>query len=66
VIALTLLGGQNNDTLPLGILNLQGQFQTNYAQLDAGVILCILPMILLFFVARKYLTQGVASGALKS
>jgi raffinose/stachyose/melibiose transport system permease protein len=66
VIALTLLGGQNNDTLPLGILNLQGQFQTNYAQLDAGVILCILPMILLFFVARKYLSQGVASGALKS
>jgi raffinose/stachyose/melibiose transport system permease protein len=66
VIALTLLGGQSNDTLPLGILNLQGQFQTNYAQLEAGVILCILPMILLFVVARKYLTQGVASGALKS
>lgn len=66
VIALTLLGGQSNDTLPLGILNLQGQFSTNYAQLEAGVILCILPMILLFVVARKYLTQGVASGALKS
>jgi len=65
VIALTLLNSQSNDTLPIGILNLQGQFSTNFAQLTAGVIICVIPMVVLFFLARRYLTKGVAAGAVK-
>lgn len=65
VIALTLLNSQASDTLPIGVLNLQGQFGTNYSQLEAGVFLCVVPMVILFFVARRYLTKGVAIGAVK-
>jgi raffinose/stachyose/melibiose transport system permease protein len=65
VIALALISSQQNYTLPLGIFNLQGQFQSNYPQMAAGVLICVLPMILLFLLARKYLTQGVAAGGLK-
>lgn len=65
VIALALIGKQSNYTLPLGIFNLVGQFQSNYPELAAGVVLCVLPMILLFAIARRYLTAGVAAGGLK-
>jgi ABC-type glycerol-3-phosphate transport system permease component len=65
IIALTLLGGSSMYTLPLGILGLEGQFQTNYSQLEAGVFICILPLILLFFIARRYLIRGVAVGGVK-
>lgn len=65
IIALTLLTSRTMYTLPLGILGLEGQFQTNYSQLEAGVFLGILPMILLFFIARRYLIHGVAAGGVK-
>ena len=66
VIALALLRNESSYTLPLGIFNLLGEFsQTNDAQLQAGTLICIVPMIILFFVARRYLVRGMASGALK-
>jgi raffinose/stachyose/melibiose transport system permease protein len=65
VIALTLINSQSTYTLPLGIFNLTGQFQQNYPQLAAGVVICVIPMVLVFVLARKYLTAGVAAGAVK-
>lgn len=65
IIALTLLTDRTMYTLPIGILGLEGQFQTNYSQLEAGAFLGVLPMILLFFIARRYLIRGVAAGGLK-
>ena len=65
VIAYVLLSNQSSQTLPVGILNLEGLFSTNYAQLAAGVVLCTIPMVLFFFVARKYLTRGIAVGGVK-
>jgi raffinose/stachyose/melibiose transport system permease protein len=65
VIALALLSNQRSETLPIGILNLQGQYGVNFAQLSAGVLIAVAPMLLLFFVARRYLVRGVAAGALK-
>lgn len=65
VIALTLLNNQGSDTLTIGILNLQGQFGSNYAQLEAGIVICVIPMVILFFIARRYLTRGIAVGAVK-
>jgi raffinose/stachyose/melibiose transport system permease protein len=65
VIALALLSNQSSDTLPIGILNLQGQYGVNFSQLSAGVLIAVAPMVLLFFVARRYLVRGVAAGALK-
>jgi raffinose/stachyose/melibiose transport system permease protein len=65
VIALTLINGQSSETLPLGINNLVGEFGTNFAQLSAGTLICVVPMVLLFFIARRYLTRGVAAGAVK-
>lgn len=65
VMALVLISEQGNQTLPLGLLNLQGQFTSNYAQLAAGIIIGIVPMIVLFLVARRWLVRGMATGAVK-
>jgi raffinose/stachyose/melibiose transport system permease protein len=65
IIALTLLTSRATYTLPLGINGLVGEFSINYSQLEAGVFICVLPMILLFIIARRYLIHGVASGGVK-
>lgn len=65
VMALILIANQSDQTLPLGLLNLQGQFTSNYAELAAGIMLGLLPMVVLFVVARRWLVQGIATGAVK-
>jgi raffinose/stachyose/melibiose transport system permease protein len=65
IIALALINQQSNYTLPLGIFNLNGALTFNYSELAAATLMAVLPMILLFALARKYLTQGVATGGLK-
>lgn len=65
VMALVLIANQQNYTIPIGLLNFQGQFTTNYSQLSAGILICIVPMIILFLVARRWLTRGLATGAVK-
>jgi raffinose/stachyose/melibiose transport system permease protein len=65
VMALILIANQSDQTLPLGLLNLQGQFTSNYAELAAGIILGLLPMVVLFVVARRWLVRGIATGAVK-
>ncbi len=65
IIALVLLTSRTMYTLPIGILGLTGEFSTNYSQLEAGAFIALLPMILLFFIARRYLIQGVAAGGVK-
>ncbi len=65
VIALVLISNQQNYTLPLGLLNFQGQFTSNYSQLAAGIVIGIVPMVILFLVGRRWLVGGMASGAVK-
>lgn len=65
VIALVLISNQQHYTLPLGLLNFQGQFTSNYSQLAAGIVICIVPMVVLFLIARRWLVGGMASGAVK-
>jgi raffinose/stachyose/melibiose transport system permease protein len=65
VIALALLSNQSSYTLPLGINSLQGEFTSSYPELEAGALVCIVPMIFLFFLTRRYLIRGMAAGAVK-
>src|SRR5579875_231666 len=65
VIALALLSNQSSYTLPLGINSLQGEFTSSYTELEAGALICIVPMIILFFLTRRYLIRGMAAGAVK-
>jgi len=63
---LIFLATPDNYTLPLGLVNLRGQFGSgSIAIVLAGVILSLLPVLIAYIFAQKYLIEGIAAGAVK-
>jgi multiple sugar transport system permease protein len=52
-------------TLPLGLTALQGQYESSWTLLMAGSVVSILPMILVYLAAQKYIIRGFVSSGLK-
>jgi raffinose/stachyose/melibiose transport system permease protein len=65
LLPLLILGGTEQWTLPLGVLN----FSTQYSQDVAGVLayaaLSMVPALLFYAVAERQLIGGLTSGAVK-
>lgn len=51
--------------LSVGIALFQGQFVSNYAVMMAAATLSILPMVIVFVVAQRYLIEGITMSGLK-
>jgi raffinose/stachyose/melibiose transport system permease protein len=51
--------------LPLGIMQFQGQYGTDYARIMAYVTLLIIPAVLFYLLAEKYIVTGLTGGELK-
>lgn len=51
--------------LPLGIMQFQGQYGTDYARIMAYVTLLIVPAVLFYLAAEKYIVTGLTGGELK-
>lgn len=52
-------------TLPLGLITLQGQYESNWTLLMAGSVIAILPMVLVYLAAQKYIVRGFITSGLK-
>lgn len=52
-------------TLPVGLATLQGRWLTEWNLVMAGSVITVLPMLLLYLVAQKYLVQGYVMSGLK-
>jgi len=52
-------------TLPLGLSELSGQYQTQWNAIMAGSVVSIAPMLLLYAIAQKHVIQSVAQVGLK-
>lgn len=52
-------------TLPLALLNFQGEFLTNYPLLFTGVIIASLPMVIAYVFLQRYFVAGMTAGATK-
>ena len=53
-------------TLPLGIAQLQGEFQSgNPSVIMAAVTLALLPVLLAFIVAQRWIVEAFAQSGLK-
>jgi len=50
---------------PLGIMAYQGEYSTDWQLVLAFVTLTILPAVIMFVVAQKYLVAGLTAGAIK-
>ena len=52
-------------TLPLALLDFQGQYSTNYPMLFTGVIIASAPMVIAYIFLQRFFVAGMTAGALK-
>ena len=52
-------------TWTLGLRQIQGQFQTQWAQFSAAAIMISIPVMVLFFLSSKWLVSGLTLGSVK-
>ncbi len=64
-MALVLLQDQDMWTLPLGLMSFQGQFSSNYGQLNAAIVMTVLPATIVYLLFQRYFVSGLTSGAVK-
>ena len=63
---LIFLQSQQNFTLPVGLVSLQGNLGTgSISVILAGVIIALIPSIFVFLLAQRYFVEGIVAGALK-
>jgi multiple sugar transport system permease protein len=63
---LIFLQSQQNFTLPLGLVGLQGNLGTgSISVVLAGVVLAMLPSVILFIFAQRYFIAGITAGSFR-
>jgi raffinose/stachyose/melibiose transport system permease protein len=62
---LILIQTDSLKTIPAGLANFFGTFQTDWAMIFAGISIASLPLMVLFFVASKHIIKGLTAGAVK-
>ncbi len=60
-----VLSSRGNRTIPLSTANFFGQFTIQWNLAMAGLTLTIIPVIIFYLCAQKYIVKGVAAGAVK-
>ncbi|MCC5895622.1 MAG: carbohydrate ABC transporter permease [Alkalibacterium sp.] len=66
MLPLVILGGRRQlATIPLTQYIFESQFSTNYTLAFASYLLAMLPMLIVYIVAQKWVISGVTRGALK-
>ncbi|WOC32800.1 MULTISPECIES: carbohydrate ABC transporter permease [Caproicibacterium] len=59
------LQSEEQYTLPLGLLMVQGIKTPNYEQVMALTVLVSLPCLVFFFIGNRYFVEGISTGAVK-
>ena len=64
-LPLLILNKEQNWTLPLGIMQFQGQFGTDWGAVLAFVSLALVPTIVFYLLAERQIIAGLTAGAVK-
>lgn len=64
-IALVILQRQDTWTIPLSLQAFQGQFGNDYTEMNAAILMAILPVIIVYLMFQRYFVSGLVSGAVK-
>ncbi|OUC84010.1 carbohydrate ABC transporter permease [Streptomyces swartbergensis] len=62
---LVLLISNANQTVPLGLASMQGQYTSDPTAMSAAALLGVIPMVVFFLIFQRSLTRGVTAGAVK-
>jgi raffinose/stachyose/melibiose transport system permease protein len=59
---LLYLGGTPSVTVPVQVYSFVGEFNTNWGQVFAGLLMASLPVLIVFFVFQRYMIRSFGSG----
>lgn len=62
---LYLIQSSKNWTIVLGVYNYLGQFSSQWNMVCAYILLCTLPVIIVYLLGQKYIIDGMVAGAVK-
>jgi ABC-type glycerol-3-phosphate transport system permease component len=62
---LVIMTGKEHRTLPIGIMDFVGQYETNWGNLMASSIIIVLPVLVIFIFIQRQLIAGLVEGAVK-
>ncbi|KRF22515.1 carbohydrate ABC transporter permease [Paenibacillus sp. Soil787] len=65
LVVLTFINDAKKMTLPIGLLNFQGQYATDFAPMFAAIVMTTLPSILVVSIFNKRIISGITAGSLK-
>jgi len=65
LFALILLSSDAHKTIPVGLLNFQGQFSNNNTGLAAGILIAVLPILIAYIFLQRWIVGGLTAGATK-
>lgn len=65
ITANVILKSANKLTLPVGLVSLQGEFQTAWGIYSAAALITAIPVMVLFISLSKYLVGGLTLGSVK-
>ncbi|MEA2016506.1 MAG: sugar ABC transporter permease [Actinomycetota bacterium] len=65
VIARVIVSHADKQTLPIGLVNLQGEFNTLWGVYSAAALMTSIPVIILFVALSRYLVGGLVLGSVK-
>lgn len=63
--AMTFMSKESLYTLPVGMRTFVNQFQSDWQLLSAGAVMIMIPVLIFFFFAQKYLVSGLTAGGTK-
>ena len=65
MLPLIILDNANTWTLPLGVMNFQGQYTSDKALVLAYTVTAAIPAVIFYFFAERQLVGGLTGGAVK-
>ncbi|MBB6479913.1 carbohydrate ABC transporter permease [Spirochaeta isovalerica] len=65
MLPLLVLSDTSHFTIPLGVMQYQGQYASGWNQIMAFITLSILPVIIFYFALQRYVIDGLTAGAVK-
>jgi raffinose/stachyose/melibiose transport system permease protein len=65
LLPLLVLNDQSLWTLPLGVMQYQTEHQSNWPEIMAFISLAMIPAIIFYLLAERYLIAGLTAGAVK-
>ncbi|MFN3283420.1 MAG: carbohydrate ABC transporter permease [Pseudothermotoga sp.] len=64
-LAIMLLNSESKKTIPVGLNAFVGKADIDWGAMAAGVMIALVPAMLIFAFAQKYIVQGLTQGAVK-